>query len=184
MLELIDAIVTVIGKVGSDGLGRTAMQKLVYFLKAKHLVEAEYYAYFYGPYSAEVKGTLSSLVSYGFVDEKMEITSGRQRIYQYTLTQDGQDLLNKKIERESKEQVEEIELVVNAAKEYSPTLGAVDLSVPAKSCFVLVAEGKPMYVRDIKKTAKNLGWIVSEPQIKKSVEFLNKLGLVEIEKVP
>lgn len=177
MLELIDAIVAVIGKVGGDGLGRTAIQKLVYFLREKKIVDAEYYAYFYGPYSAEVKGSLSSLVAYGFVDEKMELTPDNQRIYKYTLTKDGEDLLHKRIEKQAENQVERIEKVVNAAKEYSPGLGAVDLSVPAKTHFVL-SEKNFMTVNDIEITAGKLGWKVERRQIKKSVRLLENLGLV------
>lgn len=184
MLELIDAIVAVIGKVGGVGLGRTALQKIIYFLKAKGLTNAEYFAYYYGPYSAEVKGTLSSLVAYGFVEERMELIPGGQRIYKYTLTSDGEALLQKKIEKESGEQVEQIEEVVNAAKEYSPFLKAEDISIPAKSCFVLAEEGKPMTVEEIKKTACKLGWKVEDPQIENSVKLLTKLGLVTVEKIP
>lgn len=186
MLELIDAIVAVIGKVGGVGLGRTALQKIIYFLKAKGLTDAEYYAYYYGPYSAEVKGTLSTLVAYGFVDEKMGFIPGGPRIYKYTLTQDGMNLLHKKIERETKAEVEQVEAVVQAIEEYSSSLGAVDLSVPAKSYFVLIEEyrkkGKPIPTSAIQQAAGNLGWDVDDPQIEKSLNLLRKLKLVETTK--
>lgn len=183
MLELIDAIVAVIGKVGGNGLGRTALQKIIYFAKAKGLTDAEYYAYFYGPYSAEVKGTLSSLVAYGFVDERMELIPGGKRIYKYTLTPDGEALLQKKIEKESGEQVERVEEVVNAAKEYSSSLKAEDISIPAKSYFVLVEEGKGQAMKptEIKEIAHKLGWKVEDSQIEESVKLLSRLGLVTVE---
>jgi len=181
MLELINGIVLTIGEAGNGVLGRTAIQKLLYFSTVKGIVDATYYAHFYGPYSEDVTASLSTLISFGFVEERMEITSGEQRRYRYSLTANGRKLLDEIKSQQPQEEISKIEKIVKQAKEYSSDLGAVDLSIPAKSHFILREAREPMTLSAISEAAKRLGWDVPPEQITKSIEFLENLGLVTVQ---
>mgnify|MGYP000138560975 CR=1 FL=1 len=52
----------------TEQVGKTTIQKMMYFLKRKGLVDYEYTLYHYGPYSFEVEGELIRLESTGIID--------------------------------------------------------------------------------------------------------------------
>ena len=67
MMDVPDAIVVTLGAVADKIIGRTVIQKLIYFEMILGLVDANYRPHYYGPYSSEVAGTIQELAALGFV---------------------------------------------------------------------------------------------------------------------
>ncbi len=60
-------------------------------------------------------------------------------------------------------------------------LDYVQLSIAAKSCYVLKNGDKPMQREDIIETAKKLSWDITPESVEKAIDFLNKMGLVKVQ---
>ena len=71
-LELSDVILAAVKMAGDRVLGRTAIQKLVYFLTIYNLVDARYRPHYYGPYSVDVANSIQMLSSIDFITEEIE----------------------------------------------------------------------------------------------------------------
>ena len=66
-------ILALADRSGAEGLvGRTRIQKMIYFLRERLPIAATYTAYYYGPYSEEVTASLDSLVAHGLLEEEVE----------------------------------------------------------------------------------------------------------------
>jgi uncharacterized protein YwgA len=79
-LDCRDAILVAVRAAGPGVLGRTTLQKILYLAKIKRLVDAEYSAHYYGPYSEEVFGCSQSLAASGFVEERVHRLPGLPRL--------------------------------------------------------------------------------------------------------
>src|SRR5262245_16814599 len=106
MLTCENAILVTID--AAAGVGRTALQKIVFFAKELHLTEAAYSAHYYGPYSREVASTLLSLVAAGWVEESGEAWPngsifGERRRYAYRLSAAGKSALGQLVDAENRE---------------------------------------------------------------------------------
>lgn len=58
-------------------------------------------------------------------------------------------------------------------------LNYVELSVAAKAYFLLTQKGGPAKTIDLVLMARQFGWSVSETDIRRAVDFLQRLGLAE-----
>lgn len=171
-MRLDDGILLVVHACGSHPVGRTALQKLMYFASKLGVVEADFNAHYYGPYSQQVANEVASLVDLDFLDEcsGYMYASGNTG-YSYRLTEDGLRVLP-----DANGQKEAVERVVLSAVDHF-ALNPQLLAVAAKVHFILQGAGKPMFPQTIRERAGSLGWDIAEPDIGKVVDYLRELGL-------
>lgn len=162
--------------------GRTAMQKIMYFVSVALDRDFGHRAHYYGPFSRTVEGALTLSALGEDVIERVELlpewSSGRDlRKYTYELTPDGE----KVAEAAAKEHPEEAATVretVEAVRSVVPDLDQYTLSMAAKVDYIVYqqTDRERIPLSEIPKLANQLGWRISEPQVEKSVELLTKLG--------
>lgn len=179
-MEISDAILITIKAAGGSILGRTTIQKLIYFESIYGLVDAKYRPHYYGPYSAEVSGTIQELTDLDFLKEEIETaeTTGFPvpddwKRYRYFLSSDGKEVVDH-LEKESKVEYDKIFNLVSICKD-TVNLDVNILSLTAKVIYILSSQGKPMTVDEIRVAAESFGWRLSESRIEGAVELLKQL---------
>jgi uncharacterized protein YwgA len=184
MMDVPDAIIVTLGAVADKIVGRTAIQKLVYFEMVLDLVDANYRPHYYGPYSSEVMGTIQELAALGFVEEKIETrettgysVSDEWKRYCYKLTNDGSDFLAavKKEDSENYDNISEVARKCGRISKFNPQI----LSWAAKVHYIASHEDKAMEFKEIMSNANEFGWILTEENIIIAVDLLNDLGLIK-----
>ncbi|MGV8088098.1 MAG: hypothetical protein ACP5NU_03440 [Methanomicrobiales archaeon] len=117
-LSPLEAAIIVINEAGEKIVGRTSIQKIIYFGTIRSAVSATYHPHYYGPYSAEVSNALQTITSCHFVDEKMDTNNDRKyyetfewKRYSYTLNDEGKRVTEFLKEKNSKD-YEEIKKIV------------------------------------------------------------------------
>jgi uncharacterized protein YwgA len=171
-MRLDDGILLVVKACGSNPVGRTALQKLMYFASKLGVVEAEFSAHYYGPYSQQVANEVASLVDLDFLDEcsGFMYASGNTG-YSYRLTDDGQKVLT-----DANGHKAAIEKVVSFAVSHF-ALNPQLLATAAKVHFILEKSGEPLVPQKIREKAGHLGWDIDEQGIVKVIDYLKELGL-------
>lgn len=184
MMDVPDAIVVTLGAVADKIIGRTAIQKLIYFEMVLGLVDANYRPHYYGPYSSEVAGTIQELAALGFVEEKIETrettgytVSDEWKRYCYKLTDDGFDFLEA-VKKEDSENYDRISKIVEKCGGRSK-LNPQILSWAAKVHYIASHEEKAMEFKEIIFNAKEFKWDLNEANIKVAVDLLNDLKLIK-----
>ncbi len=184
MMDVPDAIIVTLGAVSDKIIGRTAIQKLIYFEMLFDLVDANYRPHYYGPYSSEVAGTIQELAALGFVEEKIETrettgytVSDEWKRYCYKLTNDGLGFLEA-VKKEDYENYDRISKIVKTCWKRSK-LNPQILSWAAKVHYIASNEEKAMKFKDIIHTAKEFKWDLTEENIKVAVDLLNDLELIK-----
>jgi uncharacterized protein len=104
-------------KVGGDHyLGRTAMQKLVYFARALSVpIPCSFEIYTYGPYSDAVTFSVESMMA----DDILRDTSHRPKYSNYRLGDNADEILNK-YAKEIKPYDEQIDTLVKVLGKFRP----------------------------------------------------------------
>jgi uncharacterized protein YwgA len=179
-MDCSEVVVSIIYASGKNKLGRTAIQKLSYFISKKGIVDIPFFAYYYGPYSSNVSDAIMALHSLDFITEDIELMNNlpsNWRKYTYSLTEDG-NALAKYLEDTYPKEMNKIKRTVSLAKKYTG-LEVKILSAAAKTHFILEKEMKPMTADEINKRAQKLEWILQPEEIQKAIDFLIELGLVE-----
>ena len=181
-MDYLDAVMTVIGLSGSlkHRIGRTVIQKLIYFASQKGALEGEdtYFPHYYGPYSKEVARALSTAVSIDFVQESTEdLPEYGGKRYVYTLTSSGKKLYSM-IKKEQAKDWEGLKEVVDICAK-TAKLSMQVLAGAAKGYYILKQEKDMMNSGEIKDTARNLGWELKEDDINNAAKLLVGLGLVK-----
>jgi hypothetical protein len=185
MMDLPDVAIVTIGVAGDKVVGRTVIQKLIYFGTVLHLTNAKYRPHYYGPYSSEVAGTLQELTSLGFVDEQVETkettgytVSDEWKRYCYRLTEDGQSFLNT-VKEECPEDFLNLSQLIDKCKNKSK-LNPQILSWAAKVHYIASNdEEKTIGFDEIKSRAESLKWNLNNGQIDKAIDLLEDLKLVK-----
>ncbi len=94
-VDVYDTIALTISANDDQIVGRTTLQKLVYFEKVKfpEIQVGPYTAYFYGPFSRDVAKSLENMVILDMLDERRirHVHSS----YQYIVTQKGIPTINR-----------------------------------------------------------------------------------------
>jgi uncharacterized protein YwgA len=174
-----DAILaTIDAEESREIVGRTLLQKKLYFLSVLAGEDFGFYPYFYGPYSSSVSDDLGTLIEAGFVKDDIDVfpgsTSrfGERRRYSYRLTEEGKRVLQSKR---------------FAIREYSAYLERINahpvvsdpnlLPVAAKVHFIVTERGRAS-VDEIRERASELGWELSKADIDQVVNYLRHLELV------
>lgn len=161
--------------------GRTALQKIVYFLSVMMNKDLGYNPHFYGPYSpnvAEANAELKELnyleeatTVYGYNNQGFEMTK-----YDYSLTEDGLKLL----ERKKKEYSAEWDQIISLRDRIKSAghMNYMELAMAAKAYMILRYEGGKSNREKIKTKAKQLGWSINDNSLENALSFLEKLELV------
>jgi hypothetical protein len=172
--ELILAILSICPE-GIDG--RTAIQKLGYLASVKLKIDAGYEADLYGPFSSIVASNLETLVELDFVVERARRTSRNRTMYNYYLTEDGQEFAR--------------EIRRKFPSEYSAISGIVkkcdrivhcnfhSLSWASKVHFVLKKNGKAMTYGEAMNISRLFGWELQQDEVDAGVKLLTTLGLIQ-----
>ena len=175
LLSLIDAC-------GGSVAGRTLLQKKSYFvsLLSGISIDLGYQAHYYGPYSANVDGTMTQLKNLGFVEESntgFGILSGgfEMRRYDYHLTEDGRKVLRPFVQSPEYRAIEGAVRKIRDAGEPD----YIELSIAAKAYYILRKQEKRMSTNELLLEAKKFNWNISEQSLARAVEFLKHVGLAE-----
>lgn len=177
-MDEFDGILLLLDAAGGRISGRTTIQKLGYFSTVPGAIKARYRPHYYGPYSADVAGAIQMLVSYGFIEERVETPGGTGAMpdwkrYTYALTEDGKRLIPD-LKQEYAQGAEEVEKIVGICKD-TANLDSRTLSWAAKIHYIQTRENKRMTSDEIKEIARTLNWDLSEDQIQKGTDLLENL---------
>ncbi|MGA9564865.1 MAG: hypothetical protein WBS19_05005 [Candidatus Korobacteraceae bacterium] len=178
-----DFLLSVIDAFGGDVAGRTLLQKRAYFVSLLSGVDPglRFDAHFYGPYSPTVDNTLGRLKALGFVNEEDTgfgtAPNGFEiKRYDYKLTDDGASVASR----------------IKGSAEYQTIRAAADriieagnpnyitLSIAAKAYFILNKREKGMSRDEIAAEATKFDWKLSPASLNSAVQFLERLGLVQV----
>jgi len=177
-MDEFDGILLLLDAAGGQISGRTTIQKLGYFSTVTGAIRAHYRPHYYGPYSADVAGAIQTLVSYGFIEERVE-TPGSPgatpdwKRYTYALTEDGRGLIPG-LKQEYAQGAEEVEKIVDICKD-AANLDSKTLSWAAKIHYIRTREERFMTSDEIREIAWTLNWDLSEEQIQKGMALLKEL---------
>lgn len=177
-MDYMDAVMVVIGLSSYNPIGRTVIQKLIYLASQKGVVEDTYFPHYYGPYSREVAGALSSAVSIDFVKETTEeFTEYDAKRYVYMLAKSGEDLYSI-IKEEQTKDYEKLKEIVSIC-EKTARLNMQVLAGAAKVHYIINQEGVRMTFDEIKDATLKLKWNLSEDEINNAAKLLVELDLVQ-----
>ncbi len=172
--------------VGDEIKGRTKLQKTIYFLGVLTgtLAELGYRPHFYGPYSDLVAASVNRLKALGFVTENTfgagAVGSNGFEInrHDFRFTEEGKQIAQKKAEANPTDWQK-----IKAAADNILKAGDIDymeMSVAAKTFFLLSSVGKAATPTEISDSATKLGWSPTPEEVKESINYLQSLGLVSI----
>jgi len=161
--------------------GRTLLQKKVFFASTLAGEALGFTPYYYGPYSREVADAVDSLVSNGFLKERIDVFGegpnvfGEWRRHSYQLTEDGERLARAILsEGEAKGWMEALRKV--NSHEFSEDFNL--LSIAAKVA-TIVKEARLASIQEINQKAREYGWDLDPNEISRVGEYLEHVGLVE-----
>ena len=174
-MNLDDVILTILNESGDFKVSRTALQKLVYFTSEFRVVDTNFIAHYFGPFSPEVANEISELRGLGFIEERMEEFPTGNIGYFYRITSAGKQVIESE-----EEELKKIKTIVNNAKEHF-FLSQSLLSIAAKAFYIIKKNDKPVTSENILWQAKNLGWEVSEEELMQVKDFLVDLKLITFE---
>lgn len=181
-MDASDAIIAVVKVAGNNILGRTAIQKIVYFLSISGIVDVKYRPHYYGPYSADVASSIQMLASIDFMNETVETskTTGytvpeNWKKYHYSLSSDGEQFFEE-FKKSNKADFDEISRIVEICRN-SENFNPEILSWAAKVNYILSKKKEPMTYDAIITTADSFGWDLSQEQVDMALELLRNLGL-------
>lgn len=172
-----DALLLLVHANGGRVDGRTAIQKLTYFtqLLVPLSREFKFSPHFYGPYSAELAGSLDSLVAIRFLETEAMRTGYQRVMYSYSLSADGEDFVRKLMQQE---QASEIAKVLETCRKETG-LNADVLSFAAKADYILRRKKKGYTRAQVIAEAKKLGWNLTDQQVRNGVKLLLALRLAK-----
>lgn len=159
-------------------VGRTLLQKKLYFLSVLIGEDFGFVPHYYGPYSPAVADDMGALVGAGFVDENVKVSAAssqvpdERRLYIYRLSEFTDDVI-----KDRKDEIARYGTAVQKINQHSVSGDASLLAVAAKVHFILSKAGKAS-APEIEQRARDLGWKINDPQIRNVVGFLQHLGLV------
>ncbi len=181
-MDEFDGVLVMLKAAGGRIPGRTAIQKLGYFSTIPSAIGAHYRPHYYGPYSADIAGAIQALVSYGFIEERMETpvapgsaTAPDWKRYTYNLTDDGRKLVSR-LEKEHTSEARKIGEIVSICKN-TASLDSKTLSWAAKVHYIRTLEQRGLSHDEIREIARTLNWDLTEDQIDRGVNLLKNLHL-------
>ena len=178
-MDVKHAVLATVAEEGNSGLvGRTLLQKKVYFAALLSGEDFSFKPHYYGPYSPLVADATDALVSNRFLDERVEVfpeanVFGEIRRHTYQMTADGDRLL------QSMHNFPELKRFRDSLRRVNSHLFAKDfnlLSIAAK-VLTITAANEQTSAKEIKIEANRYGWSLSDSDIGKVQGFLSSLDL-------
>jgi uncharacterized protein YwgA len=178
-MKLSEVILTALYAHDGPLVGRTRLQKVMYFLCERLDIDAAYFPHYYGPYSEEVAGAMDSLVARGLVEEEAEpaATGGpfEGKLYKYSIEEDGGELV---------EMIEEVDPAdAKRVREHladllsdNPSMHALAI---ASKLHILLPDGVSVSNEKLRANAENLGWNLTPAQVREGIDFLVGKGFAE-----
>ena len=152
-------------------IGRTAMQKLVYFETPRIGVDAWFYAHYYGPFSEGVSMEIARLWGHGLVRE--DAPTRTKPGYTYTLTKGG-ELLGERVAGENERDYAEIASIVRECRGFCE-LKQLQLAFASKIHYLRThMDTKDP---DLISTGRKIGWVMGEDDVSSGFRLLRRLGL-------
>ncbi len=177
MLNPYDAVRCILAAKGSNDVGRTAIQKMVYLAQnaMPNAVEpVRYSSHYYGPFSSELGVVLEKLVAYSFVAET-QIHGKIYEGYKYDLTERGHEII-KRIRQDKKAEYNQIKQLVEKCSRFCQ-LKAAPLAFASKVMYIEKSERKQVGSFDaVVEYAKDLGWDITPDEVKNGIELLNEIN--------
>ncbi len=180
-----DTVLLIAAALGGTADGRTVVQKLAYFVGLALSASLGHRPHYYGPYSSRVEDALNLAVVAGELDEQVQrfpdwYGGPDVRRYTYRLTDDGRNKVDA-LKGAHPDEWQRIQEAVAAIKRVVPDLEQKTLSSAAKT-YLIVSESEETVSEDeIPDLARHLGWTLNKAQVRKTVEILEELGLLEVE---
>jgi uncharacterized protein len=185
MMEAYDFVQLTLLAMGGEIKGKTKLQKTVYFLGLMTgcLEDLGYRPHFYGPYSNDVADAMSRLKTIGAVDQNVRGGGAVDKSgfevcrYDFSLNDEGKELASETTSHNS-----ELWKKLAAAAEAFKKVGDLDymeLSVAAKTYFMLGEKKGRATQAELAHLARRFGWEVTPDQIREALRYLGNLGLVE-----
>ena len=183
-VDAFDTIGLTLAANNNEIIGRTTLQKLIYFETVK-IPEIEltepYIAYFYGPFNRDVANSLEQMVFYDILDEHRSEKNHGSYVYKVTpkRTKSVDDLKSR-----FKPTFTKIKDLVGVCDEYC-SLDPNSLSFAAKVHYMLDSQKtirKPLSEDELVRIGKSFDWKISKSDIRKGYELLEHLKLVKIQR--
>ena len=159
---------------------KTKLQKIAYFISILLKKDFQFNAYYYGPYSRSIEEGLGELTGAGFLNVSMtsygldSIHGFEKKRYDYDITEAGEALL-KHLKTQHAKEYEEIQQYTNFLKEEN----YFDLSIAAKSYFIIEKEKQPLTRDQICLKAREFHWNISQSEIDSAIKILMNLRLIK-----
>ena len=176
-----DATLFAYDALGGVIQGKTNLQKKMYFLSVILGEDFGYGPHYYGPYSATVASANQELKSLGYLSESKASMGGYNASgfeiarHDFQLTPDGRSVLKEKKTR-LKAEWDRVKTAVDRIVA-AGDVNYIEISIAAKTYFMLDQKGAPASNQELVEQATKFGWVVTEQEIKKAVEFLTDLDL-------
>ena len=161
-------------------VGRTLLQKKLYF--ASRLVGSDiaFRPHYYGPYSQAVADATDTDVNNRYLEEQVEVfpesnTFGERRRHSFTITDDGRALLKS---MEDDPEIVQWRSALRKINNYQLANNYDLLSIAAKIQTIL-SDIKKGTAQVISAKAREYGWELTSQQIEEVADFLIALGLTE-----
>jgi len=177
-MEPSDLLLLVVGKKDRVIPGRTAFQKLVYFVSTDLKSDLGYKAHFYGPYSPIVAQAAEFLVQTDFLREEETALAPGYTQYAYSLTKDGIKAAASARKLHANEDTR-IQAVVDVCEKVAH-LDTHVMSWAAKTHFISQGGPEKVWTIDaLMEQGRAVGWDITPPQIRKGAELLFALGFAK-----
>lgn len=181
-MQVRDLLLLTYDALGGEIRGKTNVQKKLYFLGVMLGRDLGYAPHYYGPYSPLVADANANLKSMGYLEECIASAGTCNDLgfeiarHDFRMTAEGRLAAEEK-RTEFPKLYGGVQQAVRALQA-GGELSYMELSIAAKSYYVLTRHGGRATLEDIRTTADKLGWSVSGTDIEKAVTFLERLGLV------
>lgn len=165
--------------------GRTALQKVAYFVGILKEAGFRHQPHYYGPFSDVVEADVEALVLAGLVEERVQSlafvgSAGRQaRRYEYRLTDEGRARVDE-LRSAHPADFATIEAVVQQLEQAAGGLDQNVLSAAAKTFFIANREKQELSPTEIRTLGRQLGWDLQPKQIQRVAKVLQRLNLVHV----
>jgi uncharacterized protein len=184
-------ILLIVSEFNGTIVGRTLLQKRLYFFEQllqkdfKETAGLQYDSHFYGPYSPLISTETSILEASGFLRGYAEPFGRSHRgfeikRYSYELSDAGKRVVDR-IKAEKPEAYRMVRSVLSQLKKIED-VDYVNLSIAAKTFFMLRRFGKPLSAKAAVEQAKQFSWQISEGDVEECFQILERLELAQ--KVP
>ena len=166
--------------VGDRHVGRTALQKLIYFETVKMPSSIHYRPHYYGPFSRDVAVALEKLVTIDCLDEEVTRTDTHDS-YSYKMKPEWKKL----IQEDGRTEHQQYETIKNIVKKCDDFCGlqANILSYAAKAFYILTSAEqkgiKEVTIDDVKQIGKNFRWELSSTDTERGLELLLQMNLAK-----